>query len=547
MNNPISKRLRIALFSFVIIFLTFFTIFFSTSTDSLEEGQVQHFNDNWSVFVDSDYLEQTDLPQVIDADKYQETLISNTLSNDFDVPQTLLIRGSLQNVIVKVDGQVIYEKDFEDNIFNTYASIYHFIEIPENSNGDSIEIILVSPYRNMSGTLNEIHYGHPSAIEDFLMDQHGYKVYVSLFMLVSALLFSIINYLFFYKKNPYNEFLGIFGIFISLWLFAESRIVQLYINNDFLIGSLAYISLAAAPIAAVAFIKSHLFKEDRFIFSSLCIIFTINLFTNIILHITGIAAFFETVTITVILISIAFIIAFALLLKNYIKTKKKEYRNFLFISIVFSIFLFLEVYEFANKNFSITAIFATTGIAIIILFVFVINIFLLSIKLRNTYEQELYHQIAHTDQLTKVGSRFAFEKDLDELFYNSKNHLSLLYFDFDDLKFFNDTYGHLKGDEVLIDGSQIIKKVFGTYGSCYRIGGDEFACLSKSIDNAFFEKLKDDLRDELNTYNKETDFTIRLSAGYAEQTPEDEKPSDLIQKADENMYKDKVNNKAQVK
>jgi len=168
-------------------------------------------------------------------------------------------------------------------------------------------------------------------------------------------------------------------------------------------------------------------------------------------------------------------------------------------------------------------------------------------RARDNFESSLYKEIANTDQLTKAQSRFAFEKDLDHLFYNSDDHLSLVYFDFDDLKFINDNYGHIEGDSNLVNGFNAIKQVFGDYGKCYRIGGDEFACLSQKITYNIFLELKQKLTDLLSQISKNQAYQLRISLGYTEKNIKiDSKPSDLLQKADSQMYLDKSKNKAQV-
>lgn len=55
----------------------------------------------------------------------------------------------------------------------------------------------------------------------------------------------------------------------------------------------------------------------------------------------------------------------------------------------------------------------------------------------------------------------------------------LIVFDVDDFKSVNDEFGHLKGDEVLIDIAECIRQAYSNFGYCYRIGGDEFCVLLK--------------------------------------------------------------------
>lgn len=546
MEKSLSKKMRLTLFLTIFMVLALLSMF-STSTPELENEKLQSFNRDWSVSINQNDFAIIDLPTLLDAEKFDQIVISQALPNDFSAKQTLLIRGSLQNIQVKLNGNIIYEKDFSSNLASTYASMYHFIPIPENSNGQLIEIILVSPYDNMSGTVNEIFYGSPSTIHDHIMAIHGYKFYIAISMLFISIVFIMSYILFFKNQQIYSLYIGFFGIFTSLWLVAESKILQLYINNDFLIGSLAYVAIAAAPIAAVAFLKQSIFDKDKYLFSGLCIIYTINLLAIFTLHMSSIFDFFETVIITIILIIIGLVIVTVSLIKKYLNDKSEINRNYLVIFTIFFVFMFFEFYIFINRDFNYTASYTTTGLVIVFFLILVFTLKTLTKRARDNFESSLYKEIANTDQLTKAHSRFAFEKDLDHLFYNSDDHLSLVYFDFDDLKFINDNYGHIEGDSTLVSGLNAIKQVFGDYGKCYRIGGDEFACLSQKITYNIFLELKQKLTDLLSQISKNQAYQLRISLGYTEKNIKiDSKPSDLLQKADSQMYLDKNKNKAQV-
>lgn len=57
----------------------------------------------------------------------------------------------------------------------------------------------------------------------------------------------------------------------------------------------------------------------------------------------------------------------------------------------------------------------------------------------------------------------------------------LIVFDVDDFKHVNDVFGHVKGDLCLSIISDCIKKAYAKYGYCYRVGGDEFCVLLKTV------------------------------------------------------------------
>lgn len=525
----------------VIIIVT--SVFFSTVTNQLQPHDVQKFNQNWTLIYDGSET-VINLPKDVNAKTDEAVTISKALTDAFKMKQTVLIRGSLSNVIVKLDGETIYEKDFEENVFKTYASIFHFIEIPENSDGKTLEITIVSPYKNMTGQLNDIYFGSPSGIRDHLISEYGPKLVLALVWLFTSIVFLITNLIFTYKKQTQYTYISIFGILMSLWLLTESRILQLLINNDFLIGSLSYLSMALAPIAIMAFFKTSIFRKDKYLFNGLIILFMINFVVIVLLHMTQIASFFESAISTQILMVIAIVSTIYRMVRNCIQTKSRDFRNYTILFIFFSLFLALEIMAFLLGDFDSTSVYASIGMLFVYIIVLTFNVINISRRLRESYQQKIYEEIAHTDQLTKAKSRFAFETDGEELFYKSNIKLGLIYFDFDDLKHINDAFGHLIGDEALIKGYQLINDVFKPYGYTYRIGGDEFACLSIDVTIDKYNYLKDLLQKKINQTNEALPYVINISVGYAMKQPDlDQKLSDLVNRADQVMYLDKKNKK----
>ena len=100
-------------------------------------------------------------------------------------------------------------------------------------------------------------------------------------------------------------------------------------------------------------------------------------------------------------------------------------------------------------------------------------------KERNRILSKL-ENLAITDGLTKLYNLRHFyhllEIEIDRC--NRYGHsLALLLMDIDNFKIYNDTYGHLEGDKVLIRLGQIITSCLRTMDSAYRYGGEEFTVI----------------------------------------------------------------------
>ena len=89
-------------------------------------------------------------------------------------------------------------------------------------------------------------------------------------------------------------------------------------------------------------------------------------------------------------------------------------------------------------------------------------------------------KLATTDGLTKLYNSRSFYSQLElevDRYNRYKHPLSLLLLDIDNFKEFNDNFGHLEGDKVLVRFSQIIKSCLRTNDSAYRYGGEEFTVI----------------------------------------------------------------------
>jgi diguanylate cyclase (GGDEF)-like protein len=93
---------------------------------------------------------------------------------------------------------------------------------------------------------------------------------------------------------------------------------------------------------------------------------------------------------------------------------------------------------------------------------------------RNYYAKALQlEELANTDQLTKLHNRKAFDDMLDSTCRDSAA-FSVIMFDIDNFKHINDTYGHVAGDDVIINITQYARKTIRKNDVLARWGGEEF-------------------------------------------------------------------------
>ena len=161
-------------------------------------------------------------------------------------------------------------------------------------------------------------------------------------------------------------------------------------------------------------------------------------------------------------------------------------------------------------------------------------------------------KLATTDGLTKLYNSRSFytQLELEVDRYNRYRHpLSLLLLDIDNFKEFNDTFGHLEGDKVLVRFSLIIKSCLRTNDSAYRYGGEEFTVILPETNGDEAKTVAQRIRSSLETENfsptPDKNAKITISVGVTQYFPKEEL-SAFIRRADRAMYLSKKNGRNRV-
>lgn len=141
-----------------------------------------------------------------------------------------------------------------------------------------------------------------------------------------------------------------------------------------------------------------------------------------------------------------------------------------------------------------------------------------------------------TDELTGLYNQRHFHNRLEQEVERNRRQehpLCLLFFDVDGLKTYNDTYGHLVGNDVLRAVAQsLFQEIRENVDSGYRCGGDEFAAILAEVNT----EQAVGIAKRINIRLQEAGFEhVTLSFGVAELTPGMDSEA-LFKHADDAMY-----------
>ena len=173
-------------------------------------------------------------------------------------------------------------------------------------------------------------------------------------------------------------------------------------------------------------------------------------------------------------------------------------------------------------------------------------------RLHVNYDTALHYAI--TDKRTGLYNHGYFEHMLDVEVKRSSRHkhpLALIMIDIDDFKQYNDTLGHLAGDEILRELGQLIKNNIREVDLGARYGGEEFAIILPYTDLAGAQIGAKRIKKVISSHPFDPQISIpskpmTISMGIAAYPANAMTPQELVQKADKALYRAKEKGKNRI-
>lgn len=170
---------------------------------------------------------------------------------------------------------------------------------------------------------------------------------------------------------------------------------------------------------------------------------------------------------------------------------------------------------------------------------------LAAVALENARLHARIQSLAVTDGLTGLCNHRHFYDELHREMARARRQrspLSLLMLDIDHFKEFNDTFGHIQGDQVLRTVAGILRETARDMDVVARYGGEEFAVILPDTSPAQARHVAERIRQQIAHTPFRGGASITVSVGVAgldaSQEPP-ESPPDLVRRADQALYRAK--------
>lgn len=524
------------------VFAAALTLFIFLATFFLAEKKPEpaRFSEHW--YMDMEMTQEADLKHP-DSDHFQNSFYA-VLPERLQMGDCLWFKYRNGYYTVSVDGRIRSE-----NISEGYSVIYgktsgtNWACIPLDGEDASktIQISFMPSYDDRSAYIDEIYIGQTIGAMRLAISDRLFEMTLCILMMVSGAVLILLYIVFaaLVRGLPRELlYLGTFAFFTSLWSLSELNVLQIFTSkNAGIFNNLTCMTLMLIAFPLVLYFKADLDRKNRCLTPLYAFLMVLNFTVCCVLHFSGLYDFHATLGLTHATIGMgSLLIVYA----NYLRCCKNPGRARSDIPLAVCMLLFIaawltDIIRYYFGGFDDSSFFTRIALLVYVIALCIKSLVYLVDMVRKGMKADIIAHLAYEDGLTGLGNRTAYDERLEAL---KKKALTIFVFDINNLKYVNDTFGHLCGDELIKAGADVIASVFGGIGTCYRTGGDEFVCLADSMIDA--DSYAEQFRKSILEFNQANALTFPLVIALGYETFDG--GSDILaalEAADQKMYQNK--------
>ncbi|MDF2610880.1 MAG: diguanylate cyclase [Lachnospiraceae bacterium] len=530
---------------FVIVIIGIFAALIPTENLRIGRGRVYDLNSGWRIEYQGVVMNDVSLPTKIEVAPGEMYLASYVFEEELPESTTLRVRSSMQSIRLTLDGEEIFTtgKPADGTLHSPEASVWYFIPLPSGVKGKTLTMEISSTMEGFSGIVNPVYYGESQALHFDLFKTNRVGFLSSVIILLLGILSIIMSFFLFNMGDNRLFYLGLFAVTVSIWIMAEAKLLQFFTGNRFVLGGISYMMVALMPIPLYLYIRDAVITKKKKLVTGFAVILFLDFLANIILQVTGIVGFLPSLSVTNGIILLTAAVVVYLLFQEVHRDNNTEAKHFLLKLSLFLVLTVFEIIQFFSQNYEDISKYSRVGIIVFYCLLIYDTIHYIDELIVKENEAKFYHKLAFKDILTGSDNRTSFNKDLEELLYGKdKKAFRLMLLDINNLKMINDQFGHQEGDRAIIKCYQSLSDAFHKLGRCYRLGGDEYACIMKNTDSKTYEQAYHLFGEQLKQESMRLPYSLEIAAGSAIYTHECNY-NDFYNRVDQLMYEDKRNKK----
>ncbi len=541
------KIVIIGIVSFVIMIIAWIGIYFLRGTKRsdtvyLDKGWTLKINDRtvYDVNIDSYYFSGLKRLDVIE--------VSRQIEEDLGDRIMARLRVHYSSVEVFVNGEKIYSFGTEEVKRNVFlGSGYCYVELPKDIQGKTLTVRYIANEKNATIDIGRIGFSTPADARRIFANANATSVYLNAFIMVFGLALIVLSLMVrLYDQDSFSLFLiGVFSLLIGNWSNCQGKIYEIFSEDLTRLSVFEYVSLYSAPIPLGIFIWRR-FKRVGGWRESVIKLSTLTLaivdLLACLLHFTNLMRFPDTLTV------FQLICGLCLLGVLVASTFKIKYDNISDIVVALAFFevMISGVLDLIRLNIqrillpyndTVTEVsFLPLGVLLFVTNIISSYLFSLYEKILDNAEKDALTKLAYQDPLTGLYNRTKAKERFEEI-DSQDSPVALVNFDVNGLKYVNDHFGHEEGDVLLKTVASVIEENFGSIGTNYRMGGDEFLCVVDPSGLFAIGRAANKLDADLKEASRNNKYIFSVSYGVAyKRKGEARCIQDVYAEADENMY-----------
>lgn len=482
------------------------------------------------------------LPCSLTLDSGADLVLYNDSISSADA-STLTTRGAVYRLQILLGDQVLYA--YEDSDFPRNEQMRSKLYCTASLQGDLENQQLALFYQNPGNghfQLSAVYLGSSSAVFRWQAASDIFTfVMVFTMLLIGIIALGIHIYLSaIHMPDPRFANVACFLFICAIWCALDSSLIQQLTNMS---PSVCYISFYAFMTLAVPMIHfvRNTGEMGRFRSLNVCLLlFYLNVAVQSLLDYFGLCSFIDMLLVTHLLLAAGIGLITILMLREYARTHHREIKVTLIAFAILAAGGLLAIVLYWLLEISYYGAIFEIGILIYIICLLCSLVITMAANLRFKAEAIVYQRLSQEDRLTGLANRRGFEKCLTDLETGSDNcgNMALIFMDLNGLKYVNDQFGHNVGDELIIAAARCVEAAFSEIGTCYRIGGDEFAAILPDPEGNE-EDWRKRLEDSVRLYNQDARHRLSIACGASllrDEAGRSKRLSDWKFEADQAMY-----------
>ena len=477
-----------------------------------------------------------------------------TLKRDFSGDEldsaTLRMYITAADVRVTLNEEDIYSSRDESAEHLDEGRGYAFIEIPHEDDGGTITIYVDSTDDAGLSSVPDIALTTSDRSYAYFIHEDWLGILVSIFIFVFGLVVSLLSILFMRLSSDYAKLfdIGVFSIFGGVWLLSVLNVPLIFGMDPAKNSEMGYLAVSAAFLPLLSLdvrMRSGMSQKDQGAIKRIMYLNMVVAAALAALHFSGMLSYVTTVPVIHLLYATDCLVILLVGVEHFRNMELAERIYHVdFAVIVVAGFIYMLTY-YLRTVFRVIPVSYTDFWFPMLTFCFVVVLLIAYLvhiygMLMNQAEEEVLRRLAYNDALTGLYNRVRAEEEFKKLDEGDRPY-AFLNIDLNGLKTINDRYGHAQGDVFIAAFGRILKGIFGEYGPCVRMGGDEFLVIVPEAHIGRIDSLIEKMEQKEREESKHMSFEIDAAYGVAKSS-EMEKPvaEQLYSLADQRMYEMKV-------